>query len=383
MTQNETLEIGIEEEYQLVDPESGALRSDCKRVMRAIEGDLESEIQHELHLNQIEMASPVCHTLDEARQCLMRVRQTLASAAQRTGAALVSAATNPLPLPVGDDLAPKRRYRSMTEKYQKIARDLYIFGCHVHVSMEDRDLGVRVMNRLRVRLPFLQALTANSPFWDGADTGYDSYRRELWVQWPMAGPPPHFDSAADYDAAVQRLVDATAIEDASNVYWDIRLPDKVPTIEFRAADAMTDVEETLGYAALVRAMVAAAIRDEHAGRGCTPIDDSVLKFALWHAARFGVHDDLIDPVKGLPVSMKDYAEETLQWLGLPGNLPDDDGEAERFVRQTIQRGNGAKRQRAALGHDIASHNGELTDEDARKVVTWAVEATLPKTSAAA
>src|SRR6056297_2764347 len=248
--------VGVEEEYQLVDPTSGALMPNCKEVMQSLRTPKRgatptAEIHHELHLNQIEMASEVCHSLDEVRSVLESTRSRLIRAAKESGCELASAGTNALAVPAEPSLTPKDRYRLMTNRYQMIARDLLIFGCHVHVHMPDRELGVRVMNRCRRWLPVLQAMTANSPFWDGVDTGYASYRRELWAQWPMAGPPPHFSDLTDYQACVDELTRCGAIKDESFLYWDIRLPMKVPTIEFHAADVMTRIEETVGYVGLV------------------------------------------------------------------------------------------------------------------------------------
>ena len=341
--------LGVEEEYQLVDRDTGRLTPDCKTILGRVAGTTESEIQHELHLNQIEMASPVCETLDDARRHLEQCRRVIGAAAGKCGAELASAGTHPMEVPIDDDLAPKERYRAMVERYQTIARDLYIFGCHVHVSMPDRDVGVGVMNRCRVWLPLLQALTANSPFWDGEDTGYDSYRRELWVQWPMAGPPPRFDSAQAYDAAVGRLVDAEAIKDATHVYWDIRLPDKVPPIEFRAADAITDVNDTVGYCGLVRAMVMAATDDHHAGVEVPEVDDAVLRYALWHAARYGTGPRLCDAVAGRPAPMQSLVDRLLEWVGPSLDRSGDGGSVRPFVERTMKHGNGAKIQRDWAG----------------------------------
>ena len=405
--------IGFEEEYQLVDCENGQLIPNCKAVMGRLFGDasnddatnrdsngsdsaggdshggnfhgedsteagfggdakqLDGEIQHELHLNQIEMASPICQTLDEVRSYAVSVRTRLAEAAAAVNTSLASAGTNPRAVPHEDNLAPKDRYRNMTERFQQIARDLYIFGCHVHVSMPDRELGVGVMNRCRRWLPLLQSMTANSPYWDTADTGYDSFRRELWVQWPMAGPPVHFAGLADHDAAVQRLVDAGAIPDTSHVYWDIRLPDKVPTIEFRAADAMTEVWETVGYAALVRAMVMAATADVHAGRS-TPdagsaVDPAVLRYAMWHAARYGMSDETVDCHAGKCVSTESMIDELKSWVAAPLERTGDGDAVDQFINRIHRHGNGARRQRRVIG-DPDNHDRFPSDTQLRDVV---------------
>lgn len=370
--------IGIEEEYQLVDPATGCLVPSCKKVMKRIRRGhkpVESEIVHELHLNQIEMASPVCQTLQDARRHLMQTRSVIGKAAIKSGSALVSAASNPMPLPTDDDVTNKKRYRKMTQRYQQIARDLYIFGCHVHVSMPDRDLGVAVINRCRIWLPLLQSLTGNSPYWDGGDTGYDSFRREMWMQWPMAGPPPALASAEQYDQCVSELVAATAIADATNVYWDIRLPDKVPTIEFRAADAMTNLNHTVAYAGLIRGMVMAAIDDQQSGHPLPRCNDHVLRYAIWFAARYGMSKSSIDVVAGKKVLLANQIDALLDWIGpsLKRCGGDDHDRVTAFVRHAQKHGNGATAQRIASGHRPVDDYDQPSTAQFRSVVEWAVK----------
>ncbi|WP_404310455.1 glutamate--cysteine ligase 2 [Neorhodopirellula lusitana] len=342
--------VGVEEEYQLVDPRSGALIPNCKEVMRTIRRrggseDARSEIQHELHLNQIEMASDVCSSLEEVRDALTQTRRMLINAARSNETELASAATNPLPVPDDDALTPKDRYQAMTDRYQQIARDLFIFGCHVHVAMEDRELGIQVMNRCRRWLPILQAISANSPYWNGVDTGYASYRRELWAQWPMAGPPAHFESLADYQRCVDDLVACGAIKDESFLYWDIRLPTRVPTIEFRAADVMTRVEETVGYVGLVRAIVMLAVSDQEHDKPISPVRPSVLSYAIWHAARYGMNDQLVDPVSCEMVAASELLDRLMTALQPALKATGEVRPVEAFANELLKSGTGADRQR--------------------------------------
>lgn len=344
--------IGVEEEYQLVDPLSGQLLPNCKDVMRTLRlgngpEEMSAEIQHELHLNQIEMASGICGSLDEVNETVGKTRRLLARAARTNGCRLASAGTNAMPLPEDDALTPKSRYRAMTERYQQIARDLLIFGCHVHVAIENREHGMGVMNRCRRWLPILQAITANSPYWDGEDTGYASYRRELWAQWPMAGPPPNFESFEDYETCIAALIQCGAIRDESFIYWDIRLPTKVPTIEFRAADAMTSIEETVGYAGLVRAMVMQASLEENA-RGSVPqLRPNVLSYAIWHSARYGLSNSLVDVSRNRRLPARELLRETMLELnGILERTPDRQY-VDNFVERLLDEGTGADRQRQA------------------------------------
>ncbi len=339
--------VGVEEEYQIVDIESGELRPDCKLVMKNLRGKPDADIQHELHLNQIEMASPICQTLDEVDTNLRSVRKALNASAKKSGSALAASGTNPLPTPDDPVATPEDRYRVLVERFQQIARDMLIFGCHVHVDMPDRYLGTEVMNRTRCWLPLLQALTANSPYWDGQDTGYASYRRELWAQWPMAGPPPHFADYDEYQACAAELIQCGAIEDESFLYWDIRLPIKVPTIEFRGADVMSRVEETVGYVGLVRALVMESETDVILGKKYRQIRPAVLSFAMWHAARFGTTAEIVDPVEKRQKLIKNYADELLEYLRPSLKAAGDEDCVQRFVDNCIEKGSGATRQRNA------------------------------------
>jgi carboxylate-amine ligase len=339
--------LGVEEEYQLVDAQTGVLRPDCRQVMKNLQAfpDARSEIQHELHLNQIEMATPVCQTLAEVQANLARTRGALIASAELASDSLASAGTHPYLLPEETATTPSDRYQTMLLRFKQLARDLLIFGCHVHVSMPDKQQGVAVMNHVRRWLPMLQALSASSPFWNNEDTGYASYRRELWIQWPMAGPPAFFRDLSDYKDCIEQLVRCGAIKDESYIYWDIRLPVKVPTIEVRCADAMLRIDETVGYAGLVRALVMRGIRDVQSGAAPPTIGDAMLRHALWHAARFGTTGPMIDMATCHTREVSEIASEMLERLEDELEQSGDTHIVHNFIRSTIQNGNGAERQR--------------------------------------
>lgn len=344
--------LGVEEEYQLVDPASGILRPSSRQVLQGIsesqEERLPSDIHHELHLTQIEMASNVCESLAEARDQVLKTRQRLVAAAERAGAALISAGTNPLTPPHADLITPSHRYRSMTRQYQYLARELVIFGCHIHVGIPSRNIGIGIMNHCRPWLPLLQAMTANSPFWHNEDTGYASYRREMWSQWPLAGPPPQCKTADEYAAIVDELIQVGAIADATRIYWDIRLPEKIPTIEFRVADAMTRLDETIGFAAVIKGLVLASLQRIHDAEPVPRVRAQTLKFAMWQAARFGVTAQLTDCVAGKKESAKDQLARLLDVIQKPLKTAGGWEFAEQWIAMLKQEGTGADRQRAAL-----------------------------------
>ena len=351
MSNNKPLTIGVEEEYQLVDPRTGQLVPNCKQVMTELHGSVKADVQHELHLSQIEMASPICQTLKDVREQVTNVRGRLAVAAERSGSALVAAGTNPMPYITGPTVTPTERYQHMTQRYEQLARDLLIFGCHVHVSMPSRDVGLQVMNRSRRFLPILQAISANSPYWHGVDTGYASYRRELWIQWPVAGPPPHFDNLDDYHQAIGRLLQSEAISDETKIYWDIRLPVKLPTIEYRVMDTMTEISHVVAVVGLIRALVQTIIRDIEASVPAPKVDASVLRAAMWQAARYGMTGHLIDPEICRTVAAADFLKTTIDYVR--GEL-EENGDAEEVlpVLQGIAAsGSGAERQREHGGSE--------------------------------
>jgi carboxylate-amine ligase len=343
--------IGVEEEYQLVDPTTGCLLPECNEVMGHL-GHSEADIQHELHLTQIEMASPVCQMLEDVRRSLINTRQMLIQASGKRGLAISALGTNPMPMPDQPDITPKARYNRMTEQYQQLARDLFIFGCHVHVSVPDPSVRLEIMNRSQRWLPALQAMTANSPYWDGMDTGYASYRRELWAQWPLAGPAPHFENEHAYRSTIQAMIDVGAIADESFIYWDLRLPTKIPTLEFRVADVMTEVEHTVAFVGLVRAIVMQCHADVSAGKPHLPIPVPVLRFALWQAARYGLDGNLIDPTVRDALPAHDLLARLLDWCRPALEISGDAAIVAGFLDELRDHGNGAARQRAWAGEAL-------------------------------
>ncbi|MEM8505626.1 MAG: YbdK family carboxylate-amine ligase, partial [Cyanobacteria bacterium P01_D01_bin.1] len=247
--------MGVEEEYQIVDPGSRSLTDRSKSLIRTNRNsDREQEIVHELFQCEVEIATDICHTLDNVRQALVQARTAVIKAAQKNDAAIAAAGTHPFSPWEEQAVTPKERYYALQEDLQRIVSELIILGCHVHVGVEDREMAVQISNRARIWLPLLLALTANSPFSEGKDTGYDSYRMALWCRLPTAGPPPFFQDYADYQSFIQQLIDTGITDDPTKVYWDIRLSERFPTIEFRMSDVCASIEEAVMLAGLIRAL---------------------------------------------------------------------------------------------------------------------------------
>ena len=206
------------------------------RVLPAARPELGERVQPELYRSMVEMNTPVCSTLGEVREAVRRARQVLVEAAGREGLRIAAAGTHPFSHWRDQAVTEKPRYRNLAEDYQQVFREQVVFGCHVHVGFDDREAAIQAMNRTRPWLPVLIALTANSPYWLGADTGYASYRTEIWNRWPTAGMPHPFASRADYDALVETLVATGSVREPTKLYWDVRPSTKLETLEFRVAD---------------------------------------------------------------------------------------------------------------------------------------------------
>ncbi|XZE18620.1 carboxylate-amine ligase [Pirellulaceae bacterium SH449] len=361
--------IGVEEEYQLVDGETGVLKPTGNAVLKQAIGIEHSTIQNELHLEQIEMASEVLNSTQAVRNCLIESRTALMHAARQNESVLVAAGTNPMTLPEHGQITPKPRYLEVAQQYQLLARDLLIFGCHVHVHMPDKEVGVQVMNFTRGWLPLLQAMSANSPFWQGEDTGYASYRREMWVQWPMSGIPGWFDDLTDYQQCIQGLVQAEAIDDETKIYWDLRLPARVPTIEFRVFDVQTEIEDCVALVAITRALVMRCEAGLRAGERPPRIRRELLRSAIWRAARYGLSERLIDPQASSLIDAFEHLQQLLQFIKEPLAELGDTELVAAYVQRLREQGTPADRQRRAY----LSSESRL-----RSVIDYMVARTLPR-----
>ena len=246
--------IGIEEEYQVVDPSSRELLPRGPEVLRRARDKAGDEVQPELYMSQVEIGTPVCHTLADVRRELSRLRLASSQAAAEVGCRIAAAGTHPFSRWADQQLTPKQRYHTIVGDYGQLAREEVVFGNHVHVGVEDREAAIQIMNRARLWISPITALGANSPFWLGADSGYASYGREMWRRWPMAGAPPHFASRADYDELVRLLVETQTVREPTKLYWDIRPSERFQTLEFRVSDVCMSVDEAVLVAGLVRAL---------------------------------------------------------------------------------------------------------------------------------
>lgn len=347
--------VGVEEELLLVDPESGEPVA-RNREVAAYAGERGVDLQLELTSCQVETTTGVASTSADLASEIVRLRQISAEAADASGARLLAVGLPPA-VPHQFPITDTPRYRKIAERFGMIAHEQGICGCHVHVEVPDRGAAVQVSNRLRPWLPVLLALTANSAVYRNSDTGYASWRSVLWARWPSAGPPPHFESIDDYDAAVQMMEDTGAMLDDRMVYWDVRPSSNFPTVEVRVADVPATAAETVLLATLVRAAVMTALEADRRGDDVPRLSAHVLRAAYWKSARDGLDGDAIDlagsgnsvPARTVLAELVERIRPALEALGEYTGVA---AELDRIAEQ----GNGAVRQRRAW-----QRRGEVRD----------------------
>jgi glutamate---cysteine ligase / carboxylate-amine ligase len=307
-------------------------------------------LEPELYRQQIELASEPAETLDELAASLRRARAAVQEAAAAAGALAVA-----VPTPVVEPAASARprttandRYHRIVDEYGETARDALVCGMHVHVEVEDPAEAVAVTDRVRPWLPVLLAVSANSPYWQGRDTGYASWRSQVWSRWPTGGPREPLGDADGYAATARLLKDWGAALDDGMLYFDVRPAKALPTVELRVADVCTDPEDTLLVAALSRGLVETVARERADGVPADEWRTDLLRAAHWRASRYGMAGTLVDPLRRelapaaeVVRALVDHTAEALADAG-------DDGRVDQLLSRLLARGTGATRQRATL-----------------------------------
>ncbi|MEU2284541.1 glutamate--cysteine ligase [Streptomyces sp. NPDC013178] len=342
--------IGVEEEYLLLDPVTG-LPVPLAGKVRAAAGlgrlVADQEVQYELLQAQVEVATPVCGTLEEVGGHLLRLRHAVGVAAEEYGCRIAACGTPPVrhgrPMAVTD----QARYRAMVTQAPQLVAEQLVNGMHVHVAVPGREAGVQVLNRIRVWLPTLTAMSANSPLWDGHDTGFASWRTVIFSRWPVSGMPPSFRDAAEHDRRVQRLLEAGLIADTRQLYWQARLSPRYPTVEVRCLDVQLRADEAVMFAGIIRALVETALAETAVGAPTPDCAPELLQATMWHAARHGLGDRLVDP-GGTPRRAGDVLYELLRHVAPALDASGDTREVTALIHRLLRNGTGADRQRAAL-----------------------------------
>ncbi|MEU1402825.1 glutamate--cysteine ligase [Streptomyces sp. NPDC005728] len=340
--------VGVEEELLLVDPDSGEPKALAAAVLAhaALDDPGQDVFEKELFGQMLEFATHPQSEMADLGAEIVRCRKEAARHAGEIGCAVAALATSPLP--VSPSISVNERYQWMAEHYGFATQEQLVCGCHVHVSVESDEEGVAVIDRLRPWLAVLCALSANSPFWQGRDTGYAAYRSRLWERWPSAGPTELFGSAQRYHRHVADMVATGVILDEAMAYFDARPSARYPTVEIRVADVCLRADTAVLVAALARALVETAARDWRAGR--PPLDHRVglLRLAAWQAARSGLDQDLLDPATMRPRPASDVVHSLLEHLGDALVESGDTARVEEAVAGLLSWGNGAREQRRLM-----------------------------------
>ncbi len=353
----EVRSVGVEEELLLVDATDGTARSVASEVLRVAEVRGETEearpdavpggsLGPELQEEQIETDTPPATTLVELETALRSWREKARAAAEVSGALVLASGTTPLP--VQARIADDPRYREMAQRFGLTASEQLTCGLHVHVSIESDDEAIGVLDRIRVWLPVLLALSANSPFWQGADSGYESYRSQVLTRWPTNGPTELFGTGAAYEENLRLLIGTGVPIDEGMAYFDARASRRYPTVEIRVADVCLDPRDAVLVAALSRALVDTAAGAWRRGQEPPVASSSLLRLAMWQAGRHGLSADLLHPLTHRPLPagtvVETLAAHVESALRTNGDLDDVREHLERLRR----RGTGAVRQRAVL-----------------------------------
>src|SRR5215210_7984412 len=314
--------LGIEEEFQIVDPESRELRSHVTEFLDEGKMILGEQIKPDMIQSMIEVGTGICKNIQEARDDISRLRGIISSLAEKNGLRIVAASTHPISRWQDQQIFDDERYELLVQELQSVARSLLIFGLHVHVGMADRERAVHIMNAARYFLPHMLALSTSSPFWMGLNTGLKSYRSEVFKQFPRTDIPDHFDSYSSFERYVQLLVKTKCIDDGKKIWWDERPHPFFPTLEFRVCDIPTRVDDTIALAALIQAIVAKLNKLIDKNLGFRLYRRMLVQENKWRAVRWGLDGKMIDfgkqkevPVRDLILELLEFVDDVLDDLG--------------------------------------------------------------------
>ncbi|MEU4564817.1 glutamate--cysteine ligase [Actinoplanes sp. NPDC023936] len=338
------LTVGVEEEFLLLDPDTGANAPVAEKVRAALPEQARRQSRAEVRRSMLEMVTGVCTDLRDVRDQLGSLRRAAATAADDAGVRLTAVAATPVSEPdrsVPDD----PRYHTMVDRFGPLAQDPALCGMHVHVGVGDRDLAVQVCNHLRIWLPVIQALTGNSPFFEGVDTGHSSWRNVQLRRWFSVAPTPYFRDAREHDRTVDDLIATGIMIDEGMVQWYARLSPRYPTVEIRMGDVCADVDDTVLVTALIRAAVETAITEIRGGRAAPDPRDAVVFGAHWRAARDGLGGDLVDLRDGRARPAWELIAEFAELVDPALRESGDRGVVVDGLSRLRETGSGADRQR--------------------------------------
>lgn len=366
--------IGIEEEYLIVDRGTrDIVQSPPDAMLAACQDKAPGQIHPEFLRCQIEVGTPVCRTVQEARAELARLRGTVAGVADAHGLAPIAASTHPFAAWEPQKHTNRDRYNMLARDLGAPARRLMICGMHVHVGVEDDDLRIDLMNQIRYFLPHLLALSTSSPFWRGRDMERKSYRLSVWHELPRTGMPESFESYGEYLAHVNGLVRTGVIEDASKLWWDIRPSSRFPTLEMRITDVCTRLDDAVTIAAMYVCLMRMLWRLKLKNVTWRPYKNLFIGENRWRAQRYGFDDGLVDFGRGAIIPYPDLLEELLEMVREDAEHFGCVAEVEN-ARTILTRGSSAHRQVAIYREALES--GATGWEALAKVVDWLIDETV-------
>jgi carboxylate-amine ligase len=360
-----TFTIGIEEEYQTIDPETRDLRSHIQaEILQKGQLILQERVKAEMHQSVVEVGTGICNNIKEAKAEVKLLRRHIVQLAKDNGLRLASVATHPFSDWRTQDINPDARYKNIVEDMQLVARANLIFGLHVHIGIEDRETAIHMMNHSRYFLPHLLALSTNSPFWLGMNTGLKSYRCKVFDKFPRTNIPDYFPSWGEYENFIKLLIKTNCIDNAKKIWWDIRPHPFFNTIEFRVCDIPMRLEETIAIAALIQATVAKLYKLHTANQGFRLYRRALIMENKWRASRYGMDGKMIDFGKQIEVPTRDLIREYLEFVDDVVDELDSREEIE-YIYTMLDQGSGADRQLR-----VYNDTGDL-----KKVVDYIIEET--------
>ncbi len=335
--------LGVEEEFQIVDPVTRELKSHIQEILEDGKIILAENVKAEMHQSVVEMGTDICRDINDAREQVTRLRTNLAKLAIKNKLRIAAAGTHPFSHWQDQKITEHPRYKEIVDDMQQVARANLIFGLHVHVGVEDREVAIHIMNAARYFLPHIFALSTNSPFWLGRNTGFKSYRSKVFDRFPRTGIPDFFNGVSEYDKFVNLLIKTKCIDNAKKIWWDIRVHPHFKTLEFRICDIPMRIDETIALTALMQAVVAKLHKLIKQNLGFRLYRRALIAENKWRAARYGIHGKLIDFGKSEEVDFKFLISELLEFID---DVVDELGSRNEinYINKILEMGTGADRQ---------------------------------------
>jgi carboxylate-amine ligase len=355
--------LGVEEEYQIIDPVSRDLRSHLSKIVDGAKTILNEQVKAEMHQSVVEAGTVICKNIHEAKEEIRLLRSKIVELAAKQNLVVGGAGTHPFSRWQDQAITDDPRYHTIVNELQDAARSNLIFGMHCHVGIENRDIGLQLMNQATYFLPHIFALSTNSPFWEGRNTGYKSFRTKVFDKFPRTGLPEYFDSVQSYDNFLETLVKTNCMDNPKKIWWDLRLHPFYNTIEFRICDMSLTMDETICITAIIQAIVAKLYKLNAANTSFNVYRLALIKENKFRAARYGVMGNMIDfglqkevPTRDLILELLDFVDDVVDELGSREQI--------NYVHTILREGTGAAKQLAVFEktNDLTKVVDLITDE---------------------